>query len=275
MPCAIKISACLKLSFDRRGVCGRRIVLLRTSPIAVRTEVRQSEAVGRRARFADPRERGSPATADHTPVLHSIAPAKEDHAPRITFHVSKQFKGIQRNSKQETNPNPMTTQPQILPFETEPPAPLTRESSDASPAPKSGEGGLDEFAKHSNARLLWETAQGRVTWGYDMAVWSAHDGEDTLFNEFAREARSSLSASGGKGRGEAVFPPASSSLAAPKSDEGGSSSSACSRMPSPEDSRRLAARNRGTFWYQTLPLNPPSIRSNKMLNAIAPKAKQK
>jgi phage FluMu gp28-like protein len=52
-----------------------------------------------------------------------------------------------------------------------------------------GDVGLDEFAKHQNAKLLWETAQGRVTWGYDMAVWSSHDGEDTLFNEFAHEAR--------------------------------------------------------------------------------------
>ena len=53
-----------------------------------------------------------------------------------------------------------------------------------------GDVGLDEFAKHPNAAALWETAQGRVTWGYDMAIWSSHDGEDTLFNEFAREARS-------------------------------------------------------------------------------------
>ena len=52
-----------------------------------------------------------------------------------------------------------------------------------------GDVGLDEFAKHPNARLLWETAQGRVTWNYDLALWSSHDGEDTLFNEFAREAR--------------------------------------------------------------------------------------
>jgi phage FluMu gp28-like protein len=52
-----------------------------------------------------------------------------------------------------------------------------------------GDVGLDEFAKHPNARLLWETAQGRVTWGYDLAIWSSHDGEDTLFNEFAQEAR--------------------------------------------------------------------------------------
>jgi phage FluMu gp28-like protein len=52
-----------------------------------------------------------------------------------------------------------------------------------------GDVGLDEFAKHPNARLLWETAEARVTWGYDLAVWSSHDGEDTLFNEFARQAR--------------------------------------------------------------------------------------
>ena len=54
-----------------------------------------------------------------------------------------------------------------------------------------GDVGLDEFAKHPNARLLWETAQGRVTWNYDLAIWSSHDGEDTLFNEFAQEARAS------------------------------------------------------------------------------------
>src|SRR5512142_1515167 len=52
-----------------------------------------------------------------------------------------------------------------------------------------GDVGLDEFAKHPNARLLWETAQGRVTWNYDLAIWSSHDGEDTVFNEFAQEAR--------------------------------------------------------------------------------------
>src|SRR3954454_1947620 len=52
-----------------------------------------------------------------------------------------------------------------------------------------GDVGLDEFAKHPNAKLLWETAQGRIALGHDIAIWSAHDGEDTLFNEFAREAR--------------------------------------------------------------------------------------
>jgi phage FluMu gp28-like protein len=52
-----------------------------------------------------------------------------------------------------------------------------------------GDVGLDEFAKDPNARLLWETAQGRIAHGFDLAVWSAHDGEDTLFNEFAQQAR--------------------------------------------------------------------------------------
>ena len=51
-----------------------------------------------------------------------------------------------------------------------------------------GDVGLDEFAKAQNDALLWETAQGRVTWGYDIAVWSAHNGTDTLFYQFSREA---------------------------------------------------------------------------------------
>lgn len=53
-----------------------------------------------------------------------------------------------------------------------------------------GDVGLDEFAKHPNAQLLWQTAQARVTWNYDMAVWSSHDGQDTLFNQFVQQARS-------------------------------------------------------------------------------------
>lgn len=53
-----------------------------------------------------------------------------------------------------------------------------------------GDVGLDEFAKHQNAEKLWETAQGRITWGYDIGIWSAHDGTDTLFYQFAQEARS-------------------------------------------------------------------------------------
>lgn len=51
-----------------------------------------------------------------------------------------------------------------------------------------GDVGLDEFAKAAQAQLLWETAQGRVTWGYDIGVWSAHNGTDTLFYQFSREA---------------------------------------------------------------------------------------
>ncbi len=68
-----------------------------------------------------------------------------------------------------------------------------------------GDVGLDEFAKHPNARLLWQTAQARVTWAGDLAVWSSHDGEDTLFNEFVQQARTAcpaLSASGGEDQGE-------------------------------------------------------------------------
>src|SRR5260370_11935224 len=58
-----------------------------------------------------------------------------------------------------------------------------------------GDVGLDEFAKHPNAKLLWQTAQARVTWACDLAVWSSHDGEDTLFNQFAQQARSLSSSS--------------------------------------------------------------------------------
>src|SRR5262249_4213751 len=57
-----------------------------------------------------------------------------------------------------------------------------------------GDVGLDEFAKHPNAQLLWQTAQARVTWNYDLALWSSHDGEDTLFNQFAQQARAQASA---------------------------------------------------------------------------------
>jgi phage FluMu gp28-like protein len=37
--------------------------------------------------------------------------------------------------------------------------------------------------------LLWETAQGRITWGYDLGMWSAHNGTNTLFYQFAQEAK--------------------------------------------------------------------------------------
>ena len=51
-----------------------------------------------------------------------------------------------------------------------------------------GDVGGDEFAKQARAELMWETMQGRVTWGYDIALWSAHNGTDTLFYQFSREA---------------------------------------------------------------------------------------
>src|SRR6267142_3997378 len=78
-----------------------------------------------------------------------------------------------------------------------------------------GDVGLDEFARHPNAELLWQTAQGRVTWGYDMAVWSSHEGDDTLFNQFAQQARASLaslSAYGADGQGEVASSSSSSSV---------------------------------------------------------------
>src|SRR5580765_6321299 len=61
-----------------------------------------------------------------------------------------------------------------------------------------GDVGLDEFAKHPNAKLLWQTAQARVTWACDLAVWSSHDGEDTLFNQFAIQARNTVGTGSGQ-----------------------------------------------------------------------------
>jgi phage FluMu gp28-like protein len=49
--------------------------------------------------------------------------------------------------------------------------------------------GLDEFAFHPAAPELWAAASGRVTWGYDLAIWSSHRGPDSLFAQFVREAR--------------------------------------------------------------------------------------
>src|SRR3954466_7377404 len=47
---------------------------------------------------------------------------------------------------------------------------------------------LDEFAFHHDAEALWSSASGRITWGFDLAIWSSHSGPDTLFNTFCREA---------------------------------------------------------------------------------------
>lgn len=51
-----------------------------------------------------------------------------------------------------------------------------------------GDVGLDEFAFHAQPEALWETAQGRITWGHDLGMWSAHNGNDTLFYVFSQEA---------------------------------------------------------------------------------------
>jgi len=52
-----------------------------------------------------------------------------------------------------------------------------------------GDVGLDEFAFHRAAEALWAAASGRVTWGYDIGVWSSHNGDATLFYQFTREAQ--------------------------------------------------------------------------------------
>lgn len=55
-----------------------------------------------------------------------------------------------------------------------------------------GDVGADEFAFHPAAEELWETMQGRITWGFDLGMWSAHNGTDTLFYIYANEARQGL-----------------------------------------------------------------------------------
>ena len=87
-----------------------------------------------------------------------------------------------------------------------------------------GDVGLDEFARHANPELLWETAQGRAALGHDLAVWSAHSGQNSLFYQFAKQARACCTlptsptannqptptplspVNGGEGRGEGAVP---------------------------------------------------------------------
>lgn len=52
-----------------------------------------------------------------------------------------------------------------------------------------GDVGLDEFAFHTAPDQLWAAASGRVTWGYDLGLWSSSNGDQTLFHTFARDAR--------------------------------------------------------------------------------------
>lgn len=51
-----------------------------------------------------------------------------------------------------------------------------------------GDVGWDEAAFHQRAEEFWAAASGRVTWGFDIGVWSSHSGDGTLFYQFAREA---------------------------------------------------------------------------------------
>lgn len=62
-----------------------------------------------------------------------------------------------------------------------------------------GDVGLDEFAFHTAPDQLWAAASGRVTWGYDLGVWSSCNGDQTLFHTFAREAEAGgLGGAGGR-----------------------------------------------------------------------------
>jgi phage FluMu gp28-like protein len=49
--------------------------------------------------------------------------------------------------------------------------------------------GLDEFPRHQRAQELYDIAQARVTWGYDLSMWGSHRGNDTLFYQIALDAR--------------------------------------------------------------------------------------
>src|SRR5206468_4030270 len=51
-----------------------------------------------------------------------------------------------------------------------------------------GDVGLDEFAFHADPETLWGAASGRITWGFDLAIWSSHNGNDSLFYTLCREA---------------------------------------------------------------------------------------
>lgn len=55
-----------------------------------------------------------------------------------------------------------------------------------------GDVGLDEFAFHPAAEALWASASGRITWGYDIGVWSSHNGDATLFHDFVRDAQAGV-----------------------------------------------------------------------------------
>lgn len=52
-----------------------------------------------------------------------------------------------------------------------------------------GDVGLDEYPRHQRAKELYDVAQARVTWGFDLGMWGSHKGNDTEFYLKAKVAR--------------------------------------------------------------------------------------
>ena len=61
---------------------------------------------------------------------------------------------------------------------------------------KGGDVGLDEYAYHDEARALYKAAQPATTRGGWMRVFSTHNGEDSQFNRFVKQARKVLTSIG-------------------------------------------------------------------------------
>lgn len=52
-----------------------------------------------------------------------------------------------------------------------------------------GDVGLDEYSRHQRAAELYMIAQARITWGYDLGIWSSHKGTDSDFYSMIQDAR--------------------------------------------------------------------------------------
>lgn len=52
-----------------------------------------------------------------------------------------------------------------------------------------GDVGWDEAAFHPRANAMYASIQGRVTWGYDLGIWSSHNGDSTLFCNLVDDAK--------------------------------------------------------------------------------------
>lgn len=52
-----------------------------------------------------------------------------------------------------------------------------------------GDVGWDEAAFHPRANAMYASIQGRVTWGYDLGIWSSHNGDSTLFCQLVDDAK--------------------------------------------------------------------------------------